>query len=418
MKNTIVAKLILIVLLVVLAVFAPALPKSSVAADERPVPKVDLTFNRMQAGDWSGKMLREIVPPKSLRKIIRSHERGYGSDFNDGSRVACREVVQKDYDDLVAHLFSSKEKATDFWLSAMERITLELVLLSADGGAVFIEVVSDMTGRITAVRVSGAGKGARIPVKGRSLPGAEKDLRPPSAASSGGTWQDVTRLGSKGPKENRTGHESKDAKARSRHDDQSRLETAEKKILAAYQAEFPPKPNGPNKRPTHRLIVTLKPNVAVGRFLIAINGIHETQQWCLMPEKGRRARLGIDTTGHQDPEALILRLRREQSEPVDNVQSGERSEYLQRVLGKCQWRDAASFATFELLAAHVTKGMRRGEVERLLGKPTEDAATADSQRREFWVGLNASAIVVVNYREGRVSDCSLEAEFRGPQPYP
>jgi hypothetical protein len=136
----------------------------------RLVPPVELdtadTANRrfqiiMHAGDWSGCNLRRIIPPHDIKRIIRVYDDGFTTDQGLGA--------QRQYDDLMSHLIESNEKATDYGLLAEEREIASLIVLTKDGKAYCIEVLQSWGTGVSAINVSGAGKGARIKVTGRPI---------------------------------------------------------------------------------------------------------------------------------------------------------------------------------------------------------------------------------------------------------
>jgi hypothetical protein len=193
---------------------------------------------------------------------------------------------------------------------------------------------------------------------------------------------------------------------------ETNLAAAERGILAGFSKTYPARPDGPNRRPMARVIVTLKPNTPVDRFLAAINGRYFTQQWCLMPAVDGAVRLGLDTTRDGSQQALVKALKA--LDVVRDAEPGEKSKYLKEVLGPIQWREVSNFGPFELLAQHVTRGSRPDEVTRLLGKPHETLSGGRLWRYTYLIGPHASAVVSVRWDSGRVAGCTLRAEFHGP----
>ena len=112
----------------------------------------------MHAGSWAGRSFSEIIQPHDVKRIIRVYDNGFTSgDSKD---------AQKRYDSLVSHLFRSEEKARDWGLLAEERHVATLVIVSKGGEAYMVEVLMSWGSQISAINVSGAGKGARIKVTG------------------------------------------------------------------------------------------------------------------------------------------------------------------------------------------------------------------------------------------------------------
>ncbi|MGD0899486.1 MAG: hypothetical protein ABR915_16760, partial [Thermoguttaceae bacterium] len=93
-------------------------------------------------------------------RIIRVYDNGFASDDSEDS--------QERYDSLVSHLFRSEEKATDWGLLAQEGSVATLVIVSKGGEAYMVEVLAtgEQVEQVSAINVSGAGKGARIKVAG------------------------------------------------------------------------------------------------------------------------------------------------------------------------------------------------------------------------------------------------------------
>ncbi len=151
-----------------------ATPEKKDAADlrhvsglKRLVPHVELDAGAwaerhfeiiMHAKEWNGRSFHEIVPPSSIVRIIRLRDSGFAS----GNDV----FTKRRYDALMDHLIESNEKAMDYGWLDLERPVLSLVLLTKDGEPYLLEVLETLGGRISAINVSGQGKGVRIEVKG------------------------------------------------------------------------------------------------------------------------------------------------------------------------------------------------------------------------------------------------------------
>ncbi|UCG48768.1 MAG: hypothetical protein JSU94_03120, partial [Phycisphaerales bacterium] len=205
-----------------------------------------------------------------------------------------------------------------------------------------------------------------------------------------------------------------DLKAARARDSNEPLVPALKKILAGYQAKYPLRPDGPNARPTHRVIVTLKAHTPAVRFFNHINGRHFTQQWCLLPGADEKLRLALDTTA-AGPADLIQSLKA--LDIVADARPDDRSDHLNTVLGKCQWREAFNFAPYELLAAHITQGSTPEYVENLLGKPHEESQSPASWRYKFFCGPHAWTTFDIQFEARRVSKCNFAPHTGGiPQP--
>jgi len=117
----------------------------------------------MHAGEWSGCSLREIIPPQKINRIIRVYDDGFTTEQGP--------QAQKRYDDLISHLIKSDEKAMDYGLLAQEREIASMIVLTKDGKVYCIEVLHTLLGTgVSAINVSGVGKGARIKVTGQPLP--------------------------------------------------------------------------------------------------------------------------------------------------------------------------------------------------------------------------------------------------------
>ncbi len=205
-----------------------------------------------------------------------------------------------------------------------------------------------------------------------------------------------------------------DLKAARARDSNEPLVPAVKKILAGYQAKYPVRPDGPNARPTHRVIVTLKARTPAVRFFNHINGRHFTQQWSLLPGADRNLRLALDTTA-AGPADLIQSLKT--LDIVADARPDDRSDHLNTILGECQWREAFNFAPYELLAAHITEGRSPEYVENLLGNPHEKSQSPASWHYKFFCGPHAWTTFDIQFEARRVTKCSFSTHTGGiPQP--
>ena len=187
------------------------------------------------------------------------------------------------------------------------------------------------------------------------------------------------------------------------------LAQSESTLLSTFRMKYPALPTTVNRRPTHRVIVTLKPGKSVGDFFRSIYRRHRTQQWCLMPQENGGFRLGLDTTGDK-PGDLIRQLSR--SDLVADVKPGDDSVYLTEVLDDCRWRNVSYFGPFVLLAAHIIKGSKRRDVERLVGKPTKTLPEGNL-RHYCNSGGRSAGWIVVEYKGDRVVKSIFKTVLRG-----
>lgn len=147
-----------------------------------PLPIVELNFTTQRAGNWNGKRFRDIIPPKTIQRIIRIRESGFpelthkGLDANEAT-------TQAGYDSFLAHLFASTEKAKVWGLRAEEHTLAELMVLTTDGQLFHIEIVKGMIGENScAILIYGQNKGARIEVSNfQSKESRQGNPRPPPA---------------------------------------------------------------------------------------------------------------------------------------------------------------------------------------------------------------------------------------------
>ncbi len=195
-------------------------------------------------------------------------------------------------------------------------------------------------------------------------------------------------------------------------DREAQLAAAERAALAAFFETYPARPDGPNRKPLHRVIVTLEPGVPLIRLLAALNGRQFTQQWCLMPAGDGALRVGLDTTHRGSRDDLLKVLN--SLESVQAAAAGDDSKYLQQVLGPVRWREVSNFGPFELLHKHVTRGSRPGDVSRLFGKPHKTLEEGRQWQYECLIGPHAAAAVTVYFKSGRVTDSRFYTEFHGP----
>ena len=140
-----------------LAAFLLAPPLSPPPAD---VPKVELDFNLMRAGDWKGKRFNEIVPADQIRQIGRLAEYGFARGTDASGEQAA-------YDAFLTHLLESQVVARDWSLGGNEGRLAELLVLTKDGRLLHIEVIgtAGVANSPTAIIVHAKGHGARIDVR-------------------------------------------------------------------------------------------------------------------------------------------------------------------------------------------------------------------------------------------------------------
>ncbi len=139
------------------------------------VPKVELDFNLMRAGDWKGKRFNEIVPADQIKQIGRLTENG----FARGTHASAEQAA---YDAFLTHLLESPVVASDWSLGGNERRLAELLVLTKDGRLLHIEVIgtAGVANSPTAIIVHAKGHGARINVKDFMYPD-QKALTPEGA---------------------------------------------------------------------------------------------------------------------------------------------------------------------------------------------------------------------------------------------
>jgi hypothetical protein len=124
------------------------------------VPHVELDFNSLGSGAWKGKRFNEIVPARTIKRVVRLTESGFARD-------AGRPGEQADYDALLAHLLHSTAAATDRVLADNESSLAKLLVITREGEILWIEVVGTPAtpSSPTAILIQGKGRGARIEVK-------------------------------------------------------------------------------------------------------------------------------------------------------------------------------------------------------------------------------------------------------------
>jgi hypothetical protein len=124
----------------------------------------------MHAEEWKGCTFRGIISPSSVTRIIRLRDDG----FTSGDQISAHQR----YDALMDHLIESDEKARDYGLLDLESPVATLVLLTKDGKIYLLSaLVNILSGRISAINISGHDKGARIEVKGYEPNPSPRHLR-------------------------------------------------------------------------------------------------------------------------------------------------------------------------------------------------------------------------------------------------
>jgi hypothetical protein len=132
-------------------------------------PKVELDFNSMGAGDWRGKRFNDIVPARTIKRVVRVTESGFARD-------AGRSGEHADYDALLAHLLESTATATDRALGGNEGRLADLLVITREGEILCSEVVGTPAtpSSPTAFLIRGRGRGARIDVRDFQHPDRKK----------------------------------------------------------------------------------------------------------------------------------------------------------------------------------------------------------------------------------------------------
>ena len=194
----------------------------------------------------------------------------------------------------------------------------------------------------------------------------------------------------------------------------SPLAMSERRVLDAYSQANPPKPTGPNYRQTRRYVVTLRPGVSVMQLFVSLNGHHHTQQWCLMPSSRDATSIGIDTTDDVHPHGF--RKTADRLKFIERIETRS-TNYLDDILGECEWRNVSNQGAFDLVVARITEGTSRSVVHRLLG---ESAETADDGAREVFefASFHWHMSVVVDYDGDQVKTCSHRVKVQGPPTLP
>ena len=139
-------------------------------AGDAPMPSVEVDFTSMEALEWSGRRLAEIVPPDSIKRIILTQESTW---LSEQFRNATPAKTQSIYDALLAHFFASKEKAGNWQLGGNERTLAELMILTANGEMFRLEIVGTIGNgkeKPSAIFIHGRNKGARFKVKDFKFP--------------------------------------------------------------------------------------------------------------------------------------------------------------------------------------------------------------------------------------------------------
>jgi hypothetical protein len=129
------------------------------------LPKVECDFNGPARLDRTGKTLAEIIPPRSVRRLILTHNHGVGIPGAPGAKP------EFDPDELVARFFTSPAKAEPWGLGATERVLAEFLVLTQDGDVYRLEVLRE--GAVTGCLLSGKGLRCRF----TATPPADKPRR-------------------------------------------------------------------------------------------------------------------------------------------------------------------------------------------------------------------------------------------------
>jgi hypothetical protein len=129
--------------------------------------------------EWAGRTLRDIIPPATVKRIVRIRESGFAA-HHDNSRPDFSSRVQADYDDFMARLMQSEEKAREWGQDALEGEAGRLIVLTGSGEIYDLEILGRL-GEITVVILRGTDKAARFGVKGVRRPWPKiQDLRRPN----------------------------------------------------------------------------------------------------------------------------------------------------------------------------------------------------------------------------------------------
>ena len=135
-------------------------------AADAPIPKVEVDYQQMDAGEWNGKRMSEMVATDSIKRIIHTHD-SWTESGNDVTEI------RKNYDALISHLFQSTEKAINWTLGANERTLADMVILTASGEIFRLEILKRIVKGSevpVAVLVRGSNKSVRIEVKNFKFP--------------------------------------------------------------------------------------------------------------------------------------------------------------------------------------------------------------------------------------------------------
>ncbi len=124
--------------------------------------------SRAQEGrNMLGHSLKEIIPPKKIKRIVRIEESRLADRFRkgigDGEEELRDRKIQEGCDAFVQELFNSNEKSQEASLSADEGKLATLLVLTTDYRLFSIEVIGGGF-RGTSIIVNGLYAGVRIPV--------------------------------------------------------------------------------------------------------------------------------------------------------------------------------------------------------------------------------------------------------------
>jgi hypothetical protein len=159
----------------------------SVAQGGTAIPRVELNFSSMKAGDWQAEPFREIIRPDEVKRIVRVRESGFARGSDIGGE-------QADYEIFFAQIFGSDEKAKEWVLADNEATLAELVILTKTGALFRIEIIGypAMPNVPTAILIYGSGRSARIEMKDFKYPhSAETGLPKNKALAWGETVGDL-----------------------------------------------------------------------------------------------------------------------------------------------------------------------------------------------------------------------------------
>jgi hypothetical protein len=188
--------------------------------------------------------------------------------------------------------------------------------------------------------------------------------------------------------------------------------SSELAILDQFRRDFAATPSW-NWGIPKRFIVTLKPDRPVVTLFARLNGLHFTQQWCLLPAAGNSVRLGLDIGTDLSEEAFQKWLLTDLGEIVQSVQSGADSDELQQLLKEPVSRDGGNSMPFDLAIRHVVAGVGGQDVQALLGKP----ATSSREQWTFEIssGFHGNTYhLVVSFSGDRVVSTKLDVDGYAP----